>query len=90
MSNFREIKFISVLRDIIIVTKDFIRELETMRHPWRQDIAPDRSGASVQSENCSSRPRKESGYQRQKYTDTALPREAKRGDYFNSGKFVAQ
>ena len=45
MFNLKEIKFISVLHDIIIVTKDFIRELETIakrdmrRHPWRQDSA---------------------------------------------------
>lgn len=75
MSNFKEIKFISVLRDIIIVTKDFIRELETIakRDMRRQGDIPgdktllDRAGGSTQPENCSSRPRKESGYQRHKY-----------------------
>ena len=75
MSNFKKIKFISVLRDIIIVTKDFIRELETIakRDMRRQGDIPgdktllDRAGGSTQPENCSSRPRKESGYQRHKY-----------------------
>ena len=60
-------KHAQVFRDVI-VTQDFIRELKTMRqmrhetHPWRQ------VQGAVQSENYSSRPRKESGYQRQKYT----------------------
>ena len=60
--NSKKLSLFQVFHNIIIVTWEIIRELETMRamRDIRQD--PWTGWGSVQPENCPSRPRKESGY----------------------------